>query len=79
MSGVNVNIHTVRAALDEAVDGLENIGVLNTDGTFNSPTPAQDVKLALLAEYLAQKFGIVVPAKVDALIKALPLLMAFVG
>lgn len=79
MSGVNVNIHTVRAAFDDLVDELGRMGVLNPDGTFNPTTITQDIQLAQLAEHIAKDFGVAVPTKVDALIKALPLLMAFVG
>ncbi len=76
---MEINIHTMRQALDETVDGLVEIGVLNANGDFSTPTTAQDIKLAVFAEQLAQKFGVVVPAKIDALIKALPLIVAFVG
>ncbi len=76
---MEVNIHHLREAFDATIDGFVEIGVLNADGSFNTPTTAQDIKLAVFAEQLAQKFGVVVPAKIDALIKALPLIIAFVG
>lgn len=79
MAQVNVNVFTIREVVNEVVDGLVAIGVLNADGTFNEPTKEQDVKLAVLAENVAVKFGVVVPTKVDRLIKMLPLLLDFVG
>lgn len=75
MSGVNVNIVTITAALKEVVDGLQAIGVLSVDGTFSTPTATQDVAIATLFETIAVKFGLPVPVKIDKLIKALPLII----
>lgn len=72
---VTVNVITLVDAAKEIVDSLQTIGVLNADGTFNTPTPDQDVKIAVLAEGIAVKFGLDVPAKVDKIVRLLPLIL----
>lgn len=75
---MNVNIHSVRKALDETVDGLTAIGVLQADGNFVQPTTQQDAQIAALGVQVAEHLGVAVPAKVENLIRMLPFLLEMV-
>jgi hypothetical protein len=75
-----INIIVVRNVVDELVDGLVAIGVLDpVTGDFSQPTVEQDAQIAELAVVLAEKHGIDVPAKLEKIVKALPLLLELVN
>ena len=64
----------------ELVQGAVQVGVIDADGSgFTAPTPQQDAELAAMAERVLKAHGVTVPAKVDAVIQMLPLILQMLG
>ena len=62
------------------VEGAVEVGVINADGSgFTAPTPQQDAELAAMVESVLKTHGVNVPAKIDAVIQMLPLILQMLG
>jgi hypothetical protein len=51
------------------------IGIVDVNGDFLTPTPAQDAQIAAAVEGVLKAHGVTVPEKVEAVVAMLPFLL----
>jgi len=70
-----MEVGTVLKVVRDGVNKLEQMSLLNNDGTFNTPSAQQDSELALYVEQQLQKYGVAIPDKVVRVTEILPLIL----
>jgi len=73
-----MKVGTLLLILHDVIEDLVAQGLLNADGSFVSPTLAQDFDIAKHVENRAKQRGVVIQDEVDKIINALPLVIALI-
>jgi hypothetical protein len=74
-----MSVGSLILVFQDAIVAARDLGVLHPDGTFSTPSAEQDIAFAAAVEKSLKLHGVDIPAKVDKVVKLLPLIFELVS